>query len=131
MSGENTNGGAGGHAGPRGRTQYAAPLSETLLNGQGQVDRQELARRMEADRVLIAELRAEGLLDRAHAEHLEEALRSSRRIGAAVGIVMSRRNLSEDDAFELLRRASMNGNRKLRSVADEVVLTGDVSDLDA
>ena len=91
----------------------------------------ELERRVEVDRALIAELRAEGLLSREHAENLEVALRSSRTIGAAIGIVMSHRNLSEHDAFEVLRQASMNNNRKLRDLANEVVLTGDVGLLQA
>lgn len=91
----------------------------------------ELERRVEVDRALIAELRAEGLLSREHAEHLEVALRSSRTIGAAIGIVMTHHHLSEQDAFEVLRQASMDSNRKLRALADEVVLTGDVSLLEA
>ncbi len=50
-------------------------------------------------------------------------------IGAAIGIIMANRNLTEEAAFELLRSASQQANRKVRILADEVVRTGDVSDL--
>jgi AmiR/NasT family two-component response regulator len=59
--------------------------------------------------------------------HLEAALVSSRRIGAAIGILMARRHVTYDQAFELLRVASQQGNRKLRDVAEDVIFTGDVS----
>ena len=146
MSGEDTYGQAGLRAEPRDRIAAATAEIKTLLGGTQQIGHRtgpgpssrayrdrvgELERRAEVDGVLIAELRAEGLLSRQHAEHLEEALRSSRKIGAAIGIVMTHHNLNEQDAFELLREASMNSNRKLRSLAEEVVLTGDVSLLEA
>lgn len=82
--------------------------------------------RAEVDAALIAELRTDGLVTRAHAANLEEALRTSRRIGAAIGVVMARTGLTEPEAFELLKRASQDTNRKLRLIADDVVLTGDV-----
>ena len=56
-----------------------------------------------------------------HAANLEVALHSSRTIGAAIGILMARHNVYEAEAFQMLRRASMDTNRKLREVADEVV----------
>jgi hypothetical protein len=56
--------------------------------------------------------------------HLEVALLSARRIGAAIGILMATRKVTEDEAFELLRAASQAWPRKLRVVADDVVLTG-------
>ena len=63
---------------------------------------------------------------RRHIEHLETALQTNRRIGVAIGILMSRHGLSEDDAFNLLARASQLANRKLRDVAEEVVYEGDL-----
>lgn len=57
-------------------------------------------------------------------EHLEVALRSSRRIGMAIGILMASDKIPEDEALELLRAASQQSNRKLRDVADDVVMTG-------
>ncbi len=89
----------------------------------------ELEVRGEIDRKLIEELRAEGLLSREHSAQLEQALHSSRKIGAAMGIVMANRKLDEEDAFAILVKASQDTNRKLRLVADDVVFTGDVTDL--
>lgn len=59
-----------------------------------------------------------------HIARLQEALASNRRIGAAIGILMCRHTVTEAEAFDLLRRASQNTNRKLHELADEVVLTG-------
>jgi hypothetical protein len=57
-------------------------------------------------------------------ENLEIALESSRVIGMAMGIVMSSRLVTADQAFELLRKVSQDSNRKLRDVASEVAETG-------
>ena len=91
------------------------------------VDR--LEERVDIHEELIAELQAEGSLSRKHAANLEQALRSARLIGSAVGIVMANRRVSEDVAFRTLGKASQNTNVKLRLVAEEVVRTGDVSPL--
>ncbi|MEP7193793.1 MAG: ATP-binding protein [Actinomycetota bacterium] len=56
--------------------------------------------------------------------NLEQALSSNRQIGAAVGILMASHKLASDRAFALLREASNKTNRRLRDVADQVVLTG-------
>jgi len=61
-------------------------------------------------------------------ENLEIALKSARRIGAAIGIVMANRKLTEDQAFDVLVRVSQDTHRKLRDLADEVVLTGIIPD---
>ena len=89
----------------------------------------DLEARADVDRELILELQAEGLLSRDQIAHLEEALRSSRKIGAAIGIVMANRRVDEQGAFEALRKASSLSNRKLRLIAEDVVLTGAVDDL--
>jgi AmiR/NasT family two-component response regulator len=52
---------------------------------------------------------------------LNEALRSRTRIGQAVGIIMERNKLSEEQAFAFLTRLSQHGNIKLRRIADELV----------
>ena len=57
---------------------------------------------------------------------LQVAVETNRQIGAATGILMARLTLTQDQAFDLLRRASQDQNRKLRDIADEVVLTGAV-----
>jgi GAF domain-containing protein len=58
------------------------------------------------------------------AEQLEDALRSNREIGMAMGVLMGRAGVTQDQAFTLLRRASQHLHRKLREVAAEVVDTG-------
>ncbi len=56
--------------------------------------------------------------------NLEKALETNRQIGMAVGVIMTTYRLTPERSFELLRLASMNRNRKLRDVAESVVLTG-------
>jgi GAF domain-containing protein len=58
------------------------------------------------------------------ADNLEIALRTSRRIGTAIGILMHGHRIDEASAFAMLRRRSQDTNRKLASIADEVVRTG-------
>ncbi|WP_336030561.1 ANTAR domain-containing protein [Geodermatophilus sp. FMUSA9-8] len=60
------------------------------------------------------------------ADDLERALLSNRRIAMAVGIVMSRYRVHEDEAFGRLRQVSQRSNVELRDVADQVVHTGDL-----
>ena len=85
--------------------------------------------RLDVDEAMIADLQAEGLLSEQHARQLEQALRSSRLIGAAMGIIMANRQLDETQAFRLLSKASQNTNRKLRAVAEDIVHSGDSSAL--
>lgn len=103
-----------------------ATTNEALAaDDRGRIER--LEERADLDAALIAELRAEGLVTREHAANLEEALSTSRRIGAAIGVVMARTGLTETEAFELIKRASQDTNRKVRLLADDVVLTGNVA----
>ena len=60
--------------------------------------------------------------------NLEMALQSARTIGMAMGILIERRRITPDQAFEILRTASQHDHTKLRDVADHVVLTGSVPD---
>ena len=57
---------------------------------------------------------------------LERALVASRHIGMAMGMVMERHRLSEDQAFAHLRSISSRRNVKLRDVAAEIIYTGEV-----
>jgi GAF domain-containing protein len=63
------------------------------------------------------------------AANLEAALESSREIGAAIGVLMAHRKVTQDEAFALLRATSQTLHRKLRDVASEVVETGTLPDL--
>ena len=57
-------------------------------------------------------------------EHLETALATNRRIGIAIGIVMVRHQLTDEQALELLREQSQVRNTKLRDLAEKVIYTG-------
>lgn len=58
------------------------------------------------------------------ARNLEQALQSNRRIGMAIGIVMMEYRIQEGPAFDMLRAVSQHTHRKLREVAEDVILTG-------
>jgi GAF domain-containing protein len=59
------------------------------------------------------------------ADNLKVALESRAVIDQAKGILMERHKLTADQAFQALARISMQSNRKLREVADELVTTGE------
>lgn len=63
-------------------------------------------------------------LSRVKVAQLEQALQTSRQIGAAVGILMATHRVTYDDAFLLLRATSQQCNIKLRQVAVDVVEQG-------
>jgi len=63
------------------------------------------------------------------ADHLQTALESRAVIDQAKGILMERYKLTADQAFQVLARHSMQSNRKLRTVADELVRTGELPTL--
>jgi hypothetical protein len=54
-------------------------------------------------------------------ENLNKQLESQPVIEEAKGIIMARSHCSPDEAFDVLRRASMRMNRKLREVAADLV----------
>ena len=58
------------------------------------------------------------------AANLERALESNREIGVAMGILMHQHRLTRAQAFDLLRVASQDTNRKLADVAADVADTG-------
>jgi AmiR/NasT family two-component response regulator len=64
------------------------------------------------------------VMARERAVNLEKALVNSRRIGMAVGVLMSTRKLTHEQAFDLMKIVSQNSNRRMSLVADEVVETG-------
>jgi GAF domain-containing protein len=69
-------------------------------------------------------LAVEAARHRDKASNLERALRTSRQIGMAMGILMSVHKVTEDQAFGLLRIASQSTHRKLADVAAGVTETG-------
>ena len=58
--------------------------------------------------------------------HLHDALVARDVIGQAKGILMATRHVGPDAAFELLRTTSQHLNVKLRTVAEDVALTGEL-----
>lgn len=56
--------------------------------------------------------------------NLQKALTSNRQIGVAMGVLMNQHRLTEAQAFDVLRAASQDSNRKLADIAVEVVDTG-------
>jgi len=99
------------------------------LHVQAGLDRariEKLEGQLGADRAVIAHLEAEGIVDRGKIANLEIALVTARRIGAAMGILMSSRHVTDAEAFELLREASHRRHRKLRDLVDDVLLTGEL-----
>jgi hypothetical protein len=67
------------------------------------------------------------LVARDHADNLTLALESNREIGVAMGILMHQHRLSREQAFDVLRVASQDSNRKLGDIATEVADTGILS----
>ncbi|MGY1601805.1 ANTAR domain-containing protein [Geodermatophilus sp. SYSU D00815] len=60
------------------------------------------------------------------AENLRVALDSRAVIDQAKGVLVERYRLTPDQAFQLLARASMHTNRKVRDLADHLVRTGEL-----
>lgn len=65
-----------------------------------------------------------GVRHRDQAEHLRLALESNRQIGVAMGVLMSRQQVTKQQAFDLLRIASQHTHRKLADIAIDVSETG-------
>jgi GAF domain-containing protein len=63
---------------------------------------------------------------RAMADNLQRALESRAVIDQAKGILMERHKIPADQAFQILARVSMHSNRKVRDIAEQLVLTGEL-----
>ena len=61
------------------------------------------------------------------AENLQKAIEFRSVSEQAKGILIERHKLTVEQAFRVLADASMNGNRKLRDVAEHLVLTGELT----
>ena len=58
----------------------------------------------------------------------KEALAARKVIERAKGILMKQKNINEDDAYNLLRRAAMSQKRKLFDIAQSVLTTAQLFD---
>ena len=65
-----------------------------------------------------------GVLARERVENLESALHTSRRIGMAVGVLMTAQLVTAKQAFDLLRIASQHHNQRVSIIAEQVLDTG-------
>ena len=72
----------------------------------------------------VADLRTRAEVAESRADNLERALASNRRIGMAIGILLTRLHCSEEQAFDVLRQESMRRNVKVAELAEQVVYTG-------
>jgi len=63
---------------------------------------------------------------RDRADNLQAALESRAVIDQGKGVLIERYRLTPDEAFQVLARASMNANRKVRDIAEELVRTGEL-----
>jgi ANTAR domain len=59
-------------------------------------------------------------------DNLNRAVAARHRVGLAQGILMTRRQLTADQAFTLLKRESQKTHVKLRTIAQRVIQTGDL-----
>jgi transcriptional regulator with GAF, ATPase, and Fis domain len=57
--------------------------------------------------------------------NLEAGMATRQLIGTATGILMARQDVSQTEAFDMLRRASQRLNIKLRVIAERIVHPGD------
>ena len=88
-------------------------------------DRRTVARF--ADFAAVAFSNVDALEDaRELAENLRRAMASRSVIEQAKGILVERHKLTPDQAFRLIVEASQRANRKVRDLAEELVLTGEL-----
>jgi GAF domain-containing protein len=89
--------------------------------------KQEAAFGVDADEIgaLFAVLAAAALAAAQSEEGLKIALQSRDVIGQAKGILMERHRITDDEAFEMLKRASQKLNVRLAGVAERVAQTGE------
>jgi hypothetical protein len=84
----------------------------------------ESAAQADLDRDILATLQIDEELTRKHVDQLEQALRTSRVIGAAIGMVMNSRQVSQDEALTVLKEASSRSNVKLSALCAEMLQKG-------
>lgn len=71
--------------------------------------------------LLMAQHTAAALVNKMENESLVNAIDARKTIGVATGFIMAKHDLTEDQAFAVLRRYSQHANVKLRTIAEKVV----------
>ena len=74
--------------------------------------------------LLFASHAAVAFADAQRIDQLRQAVDSRDLIGQAKGILMERYTITPDQAFQLLSRVSQHTNRKLRDLAEQLVVSG-------
>lgn len=67
---------------------------------------------------------------RAENSNLKESLQARKLIERAKGLLMSQRNLSEEQAYTLLKKTSMNVRKPMADIAQAIILAGGLFDLE-
>lgn len=67
------------------------------------------------------ELHAALLREQLRADELKMSVHAARRIGMAVGMLMARYDMSEDEAFASLEQTSRHNGRLLQDAAEDVL----------
>lgn len=82
---------------------------------------QELAAMFAGEASVILRDAGADLSEEALAGRLDEALVAREIIARAQGVIMEREGVSAEDAFATLRRRSVEGERRLRECAEDIV----------
>ncbi|MFI6345865.1 GAF and ANTAR domain-containing protein [Streptomyces sp. NPDC050560] len=72
----------------------------------------------------LASHAAVGVAGARHTDQFRQGIESRHTIGQAMGIVMERHHISEEEAFDAMRRLSQERNEKLRDIALRICQTG-------
>jgi AmiR/NasT family two-component response regulator len=67
---------------------------------------------------------------RAENSMLKENLEARKFIERAKGLLMRQKNLSEEEAYTLLKRTSMNVRKAMAEIAQEIISAGGLFDLE-
>jgi hypothetical protein len=92
-------------------------MQSVVLREQARITREET----EVTRAQAAAARQDSQELLRQIDTLKQALETRTEIATAIGLLMARENISSDDAFTVLRRASQRTNRKLRDIAVEML----------
>ena len=59
---------------------------------------------------------------------MQEALQVRKLLDRAKGYLMRSKRLSEEDAFKLIQRQSMDLRKSMREIAEAILLAGEIED---
>jgi hypothetical protein len=88
------------------------------------VDQATMVARHAVTTIYLERLNGEAHHDRNTIDQLRSAVLTNRDIGIAMGILMSARNLSQDEAFSTLHIASQEAERKMSDIAMDIIEHG-------